>query len=453
MNSWPSTALAGPLLGEERAGWTRSGAIAIVVSTAAGLAMAVGGTRLALAFIALAIGFVVVQTVSAWALLTTLVVATFVTRFRIELAGLHFLPEHFIVLCLISRVALEGRGSAIWRAMQDRTVLLLAAFVVWGAVVSILQAPDPAASFRIVGWLAIDWLILVGVVATRPGAVRLERLTAGLSVTLALVAVLLWSSFVFLGSTLGTQGGYESDGRAVFALSWEANILASTLAVWGFIALSSRDASVQRIARFGTPLVVAAIAVSYTRSAVVGLAAALIVWVASGDRRATGKVVRLGAIAVGAAIILSFVPQAADPIEERFAKVFEVDSGTAAFRTESIRTAVADLHGADPLIGLGVESFGQRHSDPTRPGEPRYIGIFPFQALYESGLVGLVLLGAALATLRPLARDHAGRALAVLAVYLVTATATSPFWFGWTWILIGLAVVTRPPPSQRTVRA
>lgn len=454
MSSRPSTGFAGLLLDDERTRWARSGALVIATSTTAGFTLAIGGTRLAMAFIALAIGLIIVQTVSARVLLTFLVLATFVTRYRINVGGLHFLPEHFIALCLILRVALDGRASAVRRAMQDRTVLLLAAFIAWEAVVSVLQAPDVAASFRIIGWLAIDWVILVAVVASRPGAVHLERLIARLAVLLALIAVLLWLAFILFGSTIGTQGGYASEGRSVFGLSWEANVLASTLAVWGIVVLSSRDALVQRIARFGIPIIIAAIAVSYTRSAVIGLAIALIVWIASGDRRATGKVIRVGAIVIGAAVILSFATKVASPIEDRFTHVFEFNSGSAAFRTESIETAVGDLHGSGPLVGLGVESFGQRHTDPTRPGEgkPGYIGVFPVQVLYESGLVGLVLLGAALASLRPFARDHAGRALAVLAVYLVTATATSPFWFGWTWILIALAVMTRPMPLQRVRR-
>lgn len=449
MSSRPPTGFAGLLLDDERMRWARSGALAIAISMTAGFTLAIGGTKLAMAFIALAIGLIIVQTISARILLTVFVTATFVTRYRIDVGGFQFLPEHFIAFCLILRVAIEGTSSAIWQAMQDRTVLLLAAFIIWEAVISFFQAPDPSASFRIIGWLAIDWVILVAVLASRPRPAYLERLTAKLSLVLALIAVLLWLAFAFLDSTIGTQGGYASEGRAVFGLSWEANILASTLAVWGFIALSSRDTTVQRIARFGTPIIVAAIAVSYTRSAIVGLALALIIWIASGDRRATGKVTRIGAIVFGAAVIVSFVPQVASPIEKRFTQVFEFNSGTAAFRTESIETAVGDLHGSGPLVGLGVESFGQRHTDPTRPGEARYIGALPFQVLYESGLIGLVLLGAALASLRPFARDHAGRALAVLAVYLVTATATSPFWFGWTWILIALAVMTRPMPSQR----
>jgi hypothetical protein len=327
--------------------------------------------------------------------------------------------------------------------------MLLAMFIVWQAMVSLLQAPQPAKSLPIVGWLALDWVMLIAVLATVQDSVQLERLTARFNVSLAMIAVLLWLAYVGAGSVLGTQGGYNSGGRAVFALSWEANVLASTLAVWGFVGLSSRDASVQRLARIGAPLAIAAIAVSYTRSAVIGLALGLIVWTASGDHLAARKVIRLAAMTLGAVVVLGFVHQVATPVEKRFAKLLALNSGTAAFRMDSARTASNDLKGIDLVVGRGAESFGQLHSDPTRPGQPRYIGELPVQILYDSGLIGFVLLAAALASLRPFARKHTGRALGLLVVYLVAATATSPFWFGWTWILIGLAVMTRPTSTQK----
>jgi hypothetical protein len=407
------------------------------------------GPQLAIASIALAVGLIVVQTASPRALLTILVAATFVTRFRITVGGLHFLPEHFVTACLLLRLTLDGKARVISRIVRDPTVLLLAMFVVWEATVSLLQAPQPAKSLPIVGWLALDWVMLIAVLATLQDSVQLERLTARFNVSLAMIAVLLWLAYVGAGSALGTQGGYAGGGRAVFALSWEANVLASTLAVWGFVGLSSRDASVQRLARIGGPLAIAAIAVSYTRSAVIGLALALVVWIASGDRLAARKVVRLAAVTLGAVVILGFVHQVSTPVEKRFTKLLALNSGTAAFRMESVRTASNDLGGVNVVVGLGAESFGQLHMDPTRPGQPAYIGELPLQIVYDSGLIGFALLAAALATLRPFARRHTGRALGVITVYLVAATATSPFWFGWTWVLIGLAIMTRPTPRNR----
>jgi hypothetical protein len=426
----------------------RSALLVIPLSVAAGAALT-RGTQLAVACLAVAVGLIVVQTASRRLLLTLVVAATFVTRFRITVGGLHFLPEHFVAACLLVRLILDGKSSAMWRVLTDRTVVLLAIFIAWEAVVSLLQAPQPAKSLPIVGWLALDWIILIVVLASLQDTVQLERLAARFNVSLAIIAVLLWLAYVGAGSALGTQGGYASGGRAVFALSWEANVLAGTLAVWGFVGLSSRHSSVQRLGRIGAPLAIAAIAVSYTRSAVIGFALGLIVWTASGDRLAVRKVGRLVAISLGAVVLLGFVHQVATPVEKRFTKLLALNSGTAAFRMDSVRTASKDLHGIDFVVGRGAESFGQLHLDPTRPGQPAYIGELPFQILYDSGLVGFALLGAALASLRPLARMHAGRALGVIVVYLVAATATSPFWFGWTWVLIALAIMTRPTAIYR----
>jgi hypothetical protein len=421
----------------------------VPIALAAGGALTLG-TPLAIGSIALAMGLIIVLTASPPLLLTVLVAATFVTRFRITVGGLHFLPEHFATAGLLLRLTLDGKSSGIWRVARDRTVMLLAIFIAWEAIISLLQAPQPAKSLPMVGWLALDWVMLIAVLAAVQDSVRLERLTARFTVSLAVIAVLLWLAYAAAGSALGTQGGYTGGGRAVFALSWEANVLASTLAVWGFVGLSSRDASVQRLARFGAPLAIAAIAVSYTRSAVIGLALGLIVWTASGDRLAARKVLRLAAITLGAVAILGFVHQVATPVERRFTKLFALNSGTAAFRMEAVQTASNDLRGVNAIVGLGAESYGQLHLDRTRPGQPAYIGELPVQIVYDSGLIGLLLLGGALASLRPFARVHAGRVIGVITVYLVAATATSPFWFGWTWILISLAIMTRPTPTSRT---
>ena len=122
-------------------------------------------------------------------LVALLVGATFVTLFRIDVAGLSFRPEHFALVPCLAAVVLAGRSRALVDAALDRTVLLLGSFVAWNAIVSIFQAPDPGASLRIVGWLLIDWLILVTLVAVIDDPEDLARqgaLWAGLASCVAL---------------------------------------------------------------------------------------------------------------------------------------------------------------------------------------------------------------------------------------------------------------------------
>jgi O-antigen ligase len=406
------------------------------------------GLGFGLAAVALAAGLVVIQTVSTRSLLMVLIAATFVTRFRITVAGFHMLPEQFAAALLLLVLIRDGKTRAIHRAIADRTVLLLATFILWEAVVTLVQAPDPAKGLHIVGWLCLDWLLLIAILASRPDSGDVERVAAICTALVALIALLLWLAHIGAGSALGTQGGYAGGGRAVFGLSWEANILASTVAVWGFVALSSHDERVRRVALVATPLAIGAVAVSYTRAALIGFALAVLVWLASGDWLARLRVLRLATVIASAGLALGLVHQVATPVEARFANLLALHSGTGALRVGTVQTALGDLHGLNPFVGLGVESFGQRHFDPTMPGRPGYIGELPLQILYESGVVGVALLGAAFASVRPFARKNAGRALGIVAVYLTAASATSPLWLGWTWLLVGLAIMTRPRSSH-----
>ena len=394
------------------------------------------------------LGVLALQGLGSAALLPALVAATFVTRLRIELAGHNFLLEHVLVLALLLSLILEGRARELARAAEDRTVILLGCFVAWEAAVSLLAAPDPAQSLSIVGWLLLDWLLLISV-TTAVRSRQLERLAVGSSTALAGVATALWLAFLLGGATLGTQGGvgsgYENDARAVFGLSWEANILASTVAVWAFVAISSDDRWVRRIARLAVPLAVAAIAASLTRAAILGLGAGLLVWIALDGSAAMQRAARwIGAVVGLALVTATLVPQAVAPVQARLDHLVSFGEGSGALRRDAADAAIGDLHGEAVLTGLGVDSFGQRHEDPTRPGEPWYLGMLPLQVLYEGGLVGIAILAAAVASLQPLGRRHRGRALGVMTVYVAAAAATSPFWFGSTWLLIALAILTRP---------
>jgi hypothetical protein len=383
--------------------------------------------------------------------MTALVVATFVTRYRIPIGGFHFLPEDFIAIGLLVHLALHGKSSAIFRAISDRTVLLLGLYVVWQSMISLLQAPNSAMSLRVDGWLALDWLLLVAVLAAWEGPARLERIAAVATTWLAVLALVLWLAYVGIGSTLGTQGGYGS-GRAAFALSWESNILASTLAVWAFVCLTSQNQRVKRTMKLGAPLALLAIGASYTRAGVIGFVTGLVIWIAWERRSATRTVMQL--IAAGivvAALVVTVAPKATQLLDSRFSTLVAFDSGTAAIRRQSVEVALGDLHGANVLVGHGSEAFGQFHTSPWEPGQPWYIGELPVQLLYEGGLIGVLLLCLALASLRPFSRKHPGRAVGAIAIYLFAASATSPFWFGWTWILIALAIMTRPGANLTAV--
>lgn len=406
---------------------------------------AVGTTLPSMALVMLGLAAILAsQILRSRFLLTILVFATFITRFRVDVAGYHFLPEHLFVVALLVSLTLEGKGTELWRAATDRTSLALGVFIVWQALVSIAQSPHPSQSLAIVGWLCLDWGLLIAVLASCQGAPQLERLAVRSGVILAGIAVAIWFLYLTAGTTFGTQGGMDyGSSRAVYGLSWEANLLASTLAIWAFVGLTSPRQDVRRIVRIGGPLFLLAIVASFTRAVILGATGGLIAWILLRGRNVGERTGRMVSICVLAALIFVIALPFVVPIEGKLGNLIDIGSGsTGALRLDAADAALGDLHGGDLLVGLGANSFGQRHMDPTQPGTPWYLSILPMQILYDSGIVGVLLLGLALATLNPLRRI--GRSVGVLMIYGSAATATSPFWLGTTWLLIALAIMTRP---------
>ena len=114
---------------------------------------------------------------------------------------------------------------------------------------------------------------------------------------------------------------------------------------------------------------------------------------------------------------------------------------------ESWTTALGDIHGStDVLLGLGLNTFGQRHLDPTVPELDRaaYLGNLPLEIFYDTGLIGVLLIVAAVASMRPLQRERPGRAVGLILIFLVCSITTSTFWFGSTWLLIAMALQRAP---------
>jgi O-Antigen ligase len=383
-------------------------------------------------------------------LLIALVAATFVTRYRVPAFGVHLQPEHFIAVALLIALLVAGTRARLrlWKAATDRTVLLLAAFVVWEAAVSFTRAPEPGSSMTIVGWLCLDLVILATCIAAVDDSNTLERYGVSFAVVAAVVAVGIW-----IGSLLLYPDTYQLTNlphKPLFGTAWEANILASTLAAWAFVCLSSADSFLRKYTKLFLPVLLIVLIATFTRAALPALAVGVLIWVAWTFPRARRWVlggVAVLAVAVGAAFAVA-PSQVGDAVSGQY-------NANVKARTTSADQALNDLE-RDPgnlVLGSGANSFGQRHADTdlsTRGGRG-YIPILPLQILYDGGLVGIVLLALAVWSMRPLRRSNPGRAVGLLAIYLLASALTSPFWFGTTWVLIALAVLTRPHEDRATV--
>jgi hypothetical protein len=409
-----------------------------------------------LAVMLLAVGAcVAAQAIGVRRLVLVLIVATFVTRFRIVIGGFHFMPEHIVLLVALVSLAMSTRLNRVAAILRSPTVLLLGLFIAWATVMSVLRAPEQTASLAIAGWLALDWLILVLALAAIDDTETIERVGSTAAVAAAVVAIGLWVLSSAGLIAFGTQQETLTGAPAAYGLSFEANILASTLAIWLFLILTGARSTRFRVTAFG--LLGTALVLSLTRAAIIGLLLGLAVWAVLEGKvalRRTFRSLAAGAVAIAALSLLA--PSVIAPFTTKLADATEFKSGTGQLRVESWTTALGDIHGStDALLGLGLNTFGQRHLDPTVPELDRayYLGNLPLEIFYDTGIVGVLLLAGAVVSMRPLRRKRPGRAVGLIIIFLVCSITTSTFWFGSTWLLIAMALRGRhsrqPAPSPR----
>lgn len=427
--------------------WPQVVALAII-GCAAGMSLALNpraGLVLAGASVVLA-----AQVLGLPVLISLLVASTFVTHYSFEVVGVSLRVEHLVLVPCLLAVAFRGRSRPLLDAAADRTSLLFGSFVAWNGLVSVFQAPNQAASLRMVGWLALDWVLLVLLMASTDKASALAGHGVAWAGVGAVAALGLWVAAHVAHTSFGVFVDPLSGTRAS-GLAVEPNILASTLAVWAFVALTAPKVVKPDTRAAVIAVSLAAVAVTLTRAAAVGLTAGLVLWAALHGQLARRTLARVSAVtAVVALLFVAIVPSVGEPISARTTKLLDVRGGTGRARIDVLRTARADVHGLDWVVGLGTNSFGQRHLDPTLPDEPTpaYLGNLPAQTLYDSGLVGVVLLGGVLVSILPRERGRAARALGLVVVYVLCATAATPLWLGTTWVLVAIAAVHRRQRSE-----
>ncbi len=268
----------------------------------------------------------------------------------------------------------------------------------------------------------------------------------------------------------------------VFALSWEANIYASFLAAVAILGLNRLLSGDRSRRSWLLPVLIGAIALGLTRGAYLGLAAGVGVyalfavagrrsWALQAMRRVAirGAVVA-GSLLVGVAVAAVLMQGGRPPtkpldLTQPWFGRGQVAAGqpgvtptytvkpppdTVTFRMDRIPVALADIPNS-LVIGLGADSFGQRHADPSQAGAPDHIAILALAALYESGALGaaglgmgfaLVLLALFRASRRRADRGQMAAYAGALACLLVAYEATNALNFALIWLLAGAALAS-----------
>src|SRR6202034_129434 len=245
-------------------------------------------------------------TIPLYAIINLVIVASFFSRFSILTFGFHIRPEHVTALILFIRILTmktENKPQN-FSSTSSRSRLLLAvtAVVILNVISTILNSPDQKLSFDIVGWLFMDLILLWSLLRVPEALLRRAVLRTGLTCALIMgtLAIIFWISAEAGGPLIGVQHDTAYGGYAAYVGSYEANIAAGLLVLWGLIAVASLRSSgsvvwVSRAAAIVCPL---ALIATDTRAAIIAYV------VGAAILAVRGGVLRLRHLAIGAVIVI-----------------------------------------------------------------------------------------------------------------------------------------------------
>ena len=460
-----AVAVGAPVSREQRSRW-RSGAE--LLPWAAG-SVGIGVLAVETPMLAAGAGAAVALACLPWMLLFAgLAMAATAQSVTFELAGMTLRPDMLVTVVFALR-AFTLRD----RARFGRVEWFLVSFLGLQVATSAINALDPSSSYRSVALLSFGVLAFLAVSVALSSV---ERLLVAVRIFLAVGAAATSAGLVMLaahhafGTNVGvtaveTLAGFPS----VRGLAYEHDLFGSTSAALAivFLVMWLEPGRVMpaRLASAGFWLCLAATVLSLARGAWVALAVgALATWLVSrAAARRVGRLIAgatLLAVVAGVVVVTFSTHEAADVgaetasvLQVQASRTLDFSGSTGARRLAEWRTSLDEVQ-TSPFIGLGSNSYGQRHFDETQYGpKPAFVGNWFVRFLYDSGVAGLLLfLGFAVPVAWPGRSVRRGggdldplvRALVLGCVVLAVAyLATDALLLVWPWVLLGLTRVAR----------
>ncbi|SMG36745.1 hypothetical protein SAMN02745947_02513 [Rhodococcus rhodochrous J3] len=412
--------------------------ICILAAVTIGLAIGTAGNTLALLLIGGLIILGLLQNKLWFAVAIAL--TPFVSRYGIPVAGTVIRPEMVVGAAALASLLLGTQRQALTRG-QQYVIGLLAAWLIFLAVTTQLNAPNPVSSAPVWAWLLFDLSIMVWIAKNDECIRRIVTISIWCASALCLVGIPLWAAAQAGITTWGVQQDYTYGGYAVYVTVYEANIYASLIVLWAIVAMTQFAAHVPTSIRMFLVLAapIATVA-AHTRAALVAWVFAAIVML---FRKKVTTGVKVSLAAAGAFAVAFFANVSATNFDglSKFVNPFDFSGGTGGYRSDSWQVALSDLSSTVSwLAGLGLNSFGQRHLDPTKISQQEawYLGNIGIQILYDGGLIAVLLVAGALVL--TLTRARSLDALVLTVSFAIVASLTSTLWLSQTWIFAGLAL-------------
>jgi hypothetical protein len=318
--------------------------------------------------------------------------------------GYTFSWAHLILIPFAIRAYLFARQGL--RPKWSKPEWIIAAFAFMQLLITFRQAPSFKQSLGALGLLALGVLAYVAVYAAVSSSRRLliaSKVFLWLILANAVYGILAMGAHLVLHTHFGVSTR-SAFGDGVYGLSLEHDIFASTCgagAIAFYVLWRERNPLFSRgISAFAVWACGVASLLGLARGAWLGEALAflaLMVLPRTGRRRIQG-VERVGftlllvaVLGLGASYIVGTsgtVGTQLQGIEDKLSNLLNLNTGTGLARLGETQIALDDWK-ESPVFGLGAGSYDQRHPQKLRTN---YIGNIYLRALYETGLVGALLL-------------------------------------------------------------
>lgn len=371
------------------------------------------------------------------------VVAMFVTRPAVDVGGLNVRLELVVGVLVLLRLVHEilSRQSRRLTASMSWSVVAIVSWLLFATVTSINIAPIPSRSISVLVWCLLNVITAFWISKSPNVWSVILRWGCRAALVCCFAALAFWAAATSGLFAYGVQIDPTYGGFAAYVFSIEANILAGLLCLWALVGIVNPMSAVPRHTRVTLAFVApVAILTTHTRAALIAYLAGLVFCIIF---RPTSRKIAVSSLAIGGVIMLSIMFTAGDAGFSKFLSVLDFDGGTGGLRYRTNEVAVNEWWTSpERWIGLGWNSFGQRHIDETQPRLmlPGYIGNLPLQIAYDSGLLGVfwVALAAGIVLIGVRRIGRVDLLLVLFVPYMIFSIATSSLWLLETWVLVGL---------------